>query len=69
MIERLKERVERLIGSDDSQIEPTADGGVVINLYECSNCGDTYVSKELESCPKCADSVDRVANERDLGMI
>ena len=55
--------------SDDEETTPKTDGGVNVQLFECSHCAVTYVSKSKDSCSQCGQPVNPIQNERDLGLI
>ena len=38
-------------------------------LYACDDCSTTFISADMDSCPSCGDSIDRIPTERDLGMV
>ena len=61
-------RLGAACGRITNRSQTTPDGGVVVNLYECSNCDDTYMSTELETCPECGNGLDALASERELGL-
>lgn len=39
------------------------------SLFTCPECDRTYVCREMETCASCKVSVERVPNERELGII
>lgn len=44
------------------------DGDPSTLLYACSECGTTYISEGMQSCPECDTAVSRIPSERDLGF-
>lgn len=37
-------------------------------LYSCPDCETTFISEEMESCPKCDGGLDRTPDEYELGI-
>lgn len=37
-------------------------------LYVCEACNITYISTEMESCPKCCTELERIPNGKELGL-
>ena len=68
MVGRLQKWLAGVIGVPPSRTS-SPGGGLLVNLYECSNCEDTYVSTGMRSCPSCGRAVDSIDSERDLGLI
>lgn len=38
-------------------------------LFRCTACAKTYVTRSMETCPDCEQSIEGIPNERDLGMV
>lgn len=38
------------------------------SLFECPACDAVYVGTDPQSCPECGSPVERVPNERELGI-
>lgn len=38
-------------------------------LFRCNSCAKTYVTRSMETCPDCDQSIEGIPNERDLGMV
>lgn len=55
-------------GEEASTEGSVADSSGSAGLYECPDCGTTYITSEMDTCPDCRCAVEAVPNGRDLGM-
>lgn len=53
------------LGADASET-PTRPSS---RLFRCSSCAKTYVTRSMETCPDCNQTIEGIPNERDLGMV
>jgi hypothetical protein len=49
--------------------ESTASEERTTKLFHCDSCDVTLVSEELDSCPRCDGSVEKVPTEDDVGIV
>lgn len=54
--------------TEQPEDEPDVPDRDPANLYRCTACETTYICQDMDSCPNCADNVESVPSERDLGM-
>ncbi len=46
-----------------------ADGNATsTSLFTCHSCGETYISEEMDDCPRCSEPVERTPSFDDLGI-
>ena len=72
VLDRLRGVVNRVIDAlvwNEATQADQADDGVGTQLFYCPDCTVTFISHEMESCPRCGREVEQVPNERDLERI
>lgn len=37
-------------------------------LYSCPDCEETYISEQMDLCPRCEGPVERTPSEEELGI-
>lgn len=68
---RVTERIKSLVDErpalgDNHQTETETD--VASTLYSCTDCEITYISTEMDTCPSCQSTVEKVPSESELGL-
>jgi len=74
---RLARRLRGKLGVDDADAAATEsaksaesdDYTPEASLFRCSHCEVTYISLEMESCPRCSNPVNTTPTEVELGMV
>lgn len=73
---RAARRLRGALKPDPDPSEPSpADAGETddytsdASLFRCSHCDVTFISLEMESCPRCSNPVDTTPTEVELGMV
>lgn len=67
--------VGKLVGRITDSRTPTeeavteTDGGVNVQLYECSNCDVTYIGTSMDACSECNHPLESIRTERELGIV
>ncbi len=71
MSQRLRTWLSRFGGRTQSETpscrQESEDEGTTV-LYSCNSCDTTYISENMNSCPKCDETVIQVPSERELGI-
>lgn len=49
-------------GQEEQEHGETADSA----LFHCERCDVTFISREMEACPRCDREVEEIPNEREL---
>lgn len=71
MTPRIRARLQALVGDHPVlgafQSAETRET-VSTTLYTCTACELTYINTEMDSCPRCQESVDKVPSASELGF-
>ncbi len=71
MSRRLHTWLSRLSGRTQAETLPTRDDSedeVTTALFSCPVCERTYISKAMDACSKCGESVTQIPCERELAL-
>lgn len=63
----LTEWVRRFYGATNGDGKGKREGSEAA-LFECRACDAVYIGGDVEACAECDGPVERVPNERDLGI-
>ena len=63
------ERVRQMVSKDEQEEQSETSEPRSTRLYRCDPCDVTYVSEEMDACPRCKASVETTPTEHDLGLL
>lgn len=66
---RIIDRVRTFIGGEGNGEAADAEEDRGGRLYECRECGITFIREDERPCPECGRDVERIPNERELGLV
>ena len=69
VLERLRGWFSRSEAADDSdELNPGETGGdeATSSLFHCRACNVTFISREMELCPRCDRVIEEIESERKL---
>lgn len=52
--------------TNERQVTDDEDESTV--LYTCSDCKETYITDDMDECPKCGDAVELTPSFSELGI-
>jgi uncharacterized paraquat-inducible protein A len=67
LVDSLRAVLGRRGASDDGHRNPPTSSSST-TLYSCDDCETTYISEELQTCPRCDEPVESTPDEYELGI-
>lgn len=73
-MKKITTRLKRMFGRENpaprsAKCQPTEQRTTAsTRLYRCEACDITFVSEEMESCPKCCETLEQIPSGKELGI-